>query len=554
MQYLQKNQLFYGDNLTIMRQMPNACVDLIYLDPPFNSQRNYNLIYKKLTGQPVPEQEEAFCDAWEMDPEKEAMVRRMPIVLREYGADDEFVAFWKAWIDALRHTQPRLLAYLVYMSFRLFEMKRILRPTGSLYLHCDPTASHYIKVIMDGVFRHQNFRSEIIWKRTSAHSGAKRFGPNFDIILFYSKSDNYTWNSPLVPHDPSYVERFYRFEDERGKFRLSDLTGAGTRNGASGSPWKGVNPTAAGRHWAVPKEAVEEVMGGKDTSALNTQEKLDLIDRAGRVYWPSSGSVPAYKRYWNEMKEGQQIQAIWDDISPIGAQAEERLGYPTQKPIKLLRRIIEASSNEGDVVFDPFCGCGTTVFAAHLEKRKWIGCDIAILSVQLIRVVLDKWYGLKEGKHYEVHGVPRSYEAAVELFEHDPRQFQHWAVEIAGGFASTKHTGDKGIDGRIHFETKAGLRNMVISVKGGHLTPAYVRELRGVIAREDTEMGGFICLQPPTKGMNQEVAAAGMYTYLGKDYPRLQIRMVQDLLDGKGFDTPSKVQPLDWTKQAVFPI
>ena len=180
---LTKNQLLYGDNLTIMRTMPNACVDLIYLDPPWNSKRNYNLIYKKLTGQPVPEQEEAFCDTWEMDPEKEEMARRMPIILREYGVDEDLVQFWRAWIDALRHVQPRLLAYLVYMTYRLFEMRRILRPTGSLYLHCDPTVSHYIKVIMDGVFGHQHFTNEIIWRRTTAHSDAKRYASLHDVIL-----------------------------------------------------------------------------------------------------------------------------------------------------------------------------------------------------------------------------------------------------------------------------------------------------------------------------------------------------------------------------------
>jgi DNA modification methylase len=189
-----RNQLYYGDNLTIMRGMPNSCIDLIYLDPPFNSQRNYNLIYKNLTGQPVPEQEEAFCDAWDMDPEKEEMARNMPMILQTYGADVELVAFWDAWINALRHTQPRLLAYLVYMSYRLFEMRRILKPTGSLYLHCDPTASHYMKVILDGVFGHQNFRNEIIWKRTSSHNRAKRWGPVHDSLLFYSKTEKAVWN------------------------------------------------------------------------------------------------------------------------------------------------------------------------------------------------------------------------------------------------------------------------------------------------------------------------------------------------------------------------
>lgn len=546
-----KNHLYYGDNLTIMRNMPSMCVDLIYLDPPFNSQRNYNLIYKKLTGQPVPEQEEAFCDAWELDAEKEQMARDMPGEFRKQGVDDDIVAFWTAWINALRHTQPRLLAYLVYMSYRLLEMKRILKPTGSIYLHCDPTASHYIKVIMDGIFGHQNFRNEIIWQRTSAHSSAKRFGPNFDTILLYTKSDSYTWNNVKVPHDPAYIERFYRHEDERGKYRLSDLTAAGTRNGSSGDAWKGVNPTAIGRHWAVPGEALNELADqvDGDLRRLTTQEKLDLLDKAGRIAWPQSGSVPSYKRYWDEVKDGQPIQAIWTDIPPIGAQASERLGYPTQKPIKLLSRIIEASSNENEVVFDPFCGCGTSIYAAQLLNRKWIGCDVAILSVQLVRDVLLKRYGLNEGQHYDIDGIPLSVEGAELLFSHDPRQFQHWAVELAGGFASTKHSGDLGIDGRIHFETQGGLKNMVLSVKGGKLTPAFMRELRGVYEREgSSEMGGLICLQAPTKGMRDEAARGGIYSYRGTDYERLQIRTIEELLAGNGFHTPSRVRTLDWVK------
>lgn len=550
-----KNHLLYGDNLTIMRNMPSMSIDLIYLDPPFNSQRNYNLIYKKLTGQPVPEQEEAFCDAWELDAEKEQMARDMPGEFRKQGVDDDIVAFWTAWINALRHTQPRLLAYLVYMSYRLLEMRRILKPTGSVYLHCDPTASHYIKVIMDGIFGHQNFRNEIIWQRTSAHSSAKRFGPNFDTILLYTKSDAYTWNNVKVPHDPAYIERFYRNEDERGKYTLSDLTAAGTRNGSSGMAWKGIDPTPIGRHWAVPTEAIAELLGETDSDGvkLSTQEKLDLLDKAGRIAWPPGGTMPRYKRYWDEVKEGQPIQAIWTDIPPIGAQASERLGYPTQKPIKLLSRIIEASSNENGVVFDPFCGCGTSIYAAHLLGRKWIGCDIAILSIQLVRDVLVKRYGLNEGQHYDISGIPMSVEGAIDLFSRDPRQFQHWAVELAGGFASTKHSGDLGIDGRIHFETQSGLKNMVLSVKGGKLTPAFMRELRGVYEREgSSEMGGLICLQPPTRGMKDEASQGGIYSYLGTDYDRIQIRTIEDLLAGRGFHTPSRVRTLDWVK-AVQP-
>lgn len=535
---LQRNQLIYGDNLTIMKDMPSGSVDLIYLDPPFNSQRNYNLIYKKLTGQPVPEQEEAFCDAWDMDPEKEKMVRDMPIVLRDYGADEGLIRFWEAWIKALRQTQPRLLAYLIYMSYRLFEMRRILKSTGAIYLHCDPTASHYIKVIMDGVFGHQMFMNEITWKRTSAHNSAKRYGPVHDTLLYYAKSDKHTWNGAYTDLDPDYVEHFYRGTDPDGRrYRLSDLTAAGTRNGESGKPWRGIDPTDVGRHWTA------------------VHATLDAWDAAGLIHWPPKGTKPSYKRYLDQMK-GQPASDIWTDVPVIAAHAEERLGYPTQKPISLLKRIIEASSNPGDVVFDPFAGCGTAVYAAHLLGRKWIGCDIAILSVQIVRDVLLKRYGLKEGEHYFIHGVPRSVEAAQVLFSQDTRQFQHWSVELAGGFASTKHSDDRGIDGRIHFETKEGLKNMVLSVKGGKLTPAFMRELRGTFEREeDTEMGGFICLQPTTKGIDREIAAAGMYTYQGIDYPRLQLRTIEDLLAGRLFDTPSRVQTLhSRTLQTVLPL
>jgi DNA modification methylase len=533
---LTHNHLYYGDNLTIMQTMPNACVDLIYLDPPFNSQRNYNLIYKRLTGQPVPEQEEAFCDAWDMDAEKEEMARKMPIVLRDYGVDEDLILFWKAWIDALRHTQPRLLAYLVYMSYRLFQMKRILKPTGSLYLHCDSTASHYIKVIMDGVFGHEHFRNEILWKRTTAHNTtSRRYGDITDTILFYTKGNKYYFKSPRTEHGAGYVSDFYRHcEPDGRRYRLHQVE----RNAALG----------------IRQNLIYEYKGyTPEYGWMMERPKLEALDAEGRLYWTSTGR-PQRKIYLEEV-EKPRIGNIWDDIPPIQAQSEERLGYPTQKPVELLKRIIEASSKPGDVIFDPFCGCGTAVYAAHLLGRRWIGCDIAILSVQLVRDVLFKRYGLKEDEHYSISGVPLSVEGAIDLFDRDPRQFQHWAVELAGGFSSTKHSGDEGIDGRIHFETKDGLKNMVLSVKGGKLTPAFVRELRGVLEREtDTEMGGFICLQEPTKGMDKEAAKAGIYNYVGTDYNRLQIRTAQQLLDGKGFDTPSKVQTLGWQKQYAMPI
>jgi DNA modification methylase len=527
-----QNHLFYGDNLTIMRSMPSACVDLIYLDPPFNSQRSYNLIYREMTGLPVPEQEEAFCDAWDLDPEKEEMARQMPVVLREYGADEGLVAFWEAWIRALRGTQPRLLAYLVYMSYRLFEMRRILKDSGSIYLHCDTTASHYIKVIMDGVFGHHNFRNEIIWRRSHPKGNAsRRFARNHDAVLSFTKNaQKATWNAQYQAHDSSKAERQYSLVEESGRrYQLTSLLNPNPDRPNLTYEFKGVT-----RVWRW------------------TRERMQEEDAKGRIVVPKSGKgIPRYKRYLDE-QEGIPVDDCWTDIEIAGR--GERLGYPTQKPLALLDRVIKASCNEGDVVFDPFCGCGTAIYAAHLNGRRWIGCDIAILSVRIVRDILFKRYGLREGAEYEVSGVPLSVDGARDLFDRDPRQFQHWVVELAGGFCSKRYSGDRGIDGSIYFETGAELRRMVVSVKGGHLTPAHIRELRGVLGREGSELAGFVCLEKPTKGMMQEAADAGMYTYRGTTYPRLQIRTVEDLLDKRAFDTPSRVQTMDWQRQAVLPL
>lgn len=520
------NHLYYGDNLTRMQHMGKHSVDLIYLDPPFNSKQTYNLIYKNMTGMPVPDQAEAFCDTWEMDAEKEELAKRMPILMREHGVQDYYVEFWRLWINALRHTQPHLLAYLIYMVQRLLHMKSILRPTGSIYLHCDPTASHYIKIMMDGIFGHENFQNEIIWKRTSAHSSAKRYGPVHDTLLFYTLGDKFTWNPIYGEYDQQYVDAFYTHKDSTGRaWRRSDLTGAGIRHGETGLPWRGIDITAKGRHWAYVPSTLEE------------------MDKAGKLHWPQkSGGMPMLKRFLDEQR-GVPLQDVWTDIKPIHNVSSERLGYPTQKPIALLDRIIQASSNKGDVVFDPFCGCGTTIYSAVKNERRWIGCDIAILSVKLVREILTgDQYRLVEGSHFDVDGIPVGVEQAEELFKRDPFQFEHWIVERVGGFP-TKKTGDKGVDGRMYFETQKGLRAMVLSVKGGQLRPTDVRDLIGVLSGEvETEMAGFLSLQEPSKAMREAGAKAGQYTYSGVKYDRVQFLTARDILEGKKeFHTPTKL-------------
>lgn len=552
------NHLQYGDNLMLMQRMPSASVDLIYLDPPFKSNQNYNLIYKTLTGRPVPEQAEAFCDTWEMDAEKERMADTMPLLMQEKGVDDYYVEFWRLWMRALRNTQPHLLAYLIYMVQRLLHMKTLLRPTGSIYLHCDPAASHYIKVMMDGIFGHRNFQNEIVWRRTGAHGRAKRWGPIHDIILFYTASEHYTWNRVFEEYDEGYVEHFYRLTDEHGPYQLVSLDGPGTRTGSSGKPWRGIDPTTKGRHWELPPDRAlpDWFVHPAGYAQMSVQERLDVLFDAGLIQFPKkkADGVPRYKRYLS-VAEGNPVQDIISDIRPVGSQARERLGYPTQKPIALLDRIIQASSNKGDVVFDPFCGCGTTIYSAVKNERRWIGCDIAILSIKLIREVLGERYRLTEGVHFDVSGIPVSVEQAQELFSKDPFQFEHWAVERVGGFP-TKKTGDHGIDGRLYFEEGKDLRSMVLSVKGGAINPAHVRDLRGVLEREvEAKIAGFISLREPTKAMREEAAKAGMYEYSGQHYPRLQLLTVKDMLEQKrDFQTPTKIGSRIATGQKTLPL
>jgi DNA modification methylase len=532
------NTLFYGDNINIMQEkIGKDAVDLIYLDPPFKSEENYNLLYKKLTGKPVPEQVVAFTDTWVLDDAKEQVARTMPVLMREHGVADYYVEFWRLWMNALRQTNKELLAYLIYMVERLLYMKSILRPEGSIYLHCDPTASHYIKVMMDAIFGHENFRNEIIWKRTGSHGGSKRWGPVHDTLLFYTKSDKYTWNRLTQPYDPSYIDQKYRHRDTRGLFQDVSLTGAGIRRGDSGRPWRGHNPTEKGRHWAIPAALGAEIPNFRD---MSTQEKLDALDASDLLYWPRGGdSFPRLKQYPGK---GVPIQDVITDISAINSQAEERLGYPTQKPMALLDRIILSSSKPNQIVFDPFCGCGTTIYSAVINGRSWIGCDIAILPIRLVADRLSSKYRLVQGVNFDIDGIPVSVEQAEHLFRRNPFQFQHWLVEKVGGFPTLKMAGDKGIDGRMYFETREGLKEIVLSVKGGNLRPSDARDLRGVLEREGAALAGLLTLKEPTKAMREEAASAGSYEYQGIAYPRMQLLTVREILEGKReLHTPTKI-------------
>ena len=369
--------IWTGDNLDILRGLNSHSVDLIYLDPPFNSNRDYAApVGSAAAGA-------AFKDTWTLS---DLDVAWMGLVA------DEHPAMYRVLETAGMTHGKGMQSYLCMMAVRLLEMRRVMKDTASIYLHCDPTASHYLKLLMDSVFGAAEFRNEITWKRTSAHNSARRYGPNHDTILFYSNSDRYTWNRVFQQYDESYINRFYRHQDENGRYTLSDLTGSGERNGDSGEPWRGVNPSDIGRHWAIPK-AVLSGITDLETDNLTSQQKLDLLDQFGLVYWPPRGRVPRRKRYLNESNPEMPVQATWTDINPIQSQSKERIGYPTQKPLSLLERIIQASSNEGDFVLDPFCGCATACVAAEKLGRQWVGIDLSPRAVELVNMRLRDFMG-----------------------------------------------------------------------------------------------------------------------------------------------------------------
>jgi len=515
------NALYFGDNLHVLRdraQFPDECVDLVYLDPPFNSKRDYNLLFKSPKGHESEAQITAFEDSWHWGEQAE---REFDEILN--GTNTDLAQMVRALRSFLGEND--MMAYLTMMANRLLELRRVLKPTGSLYLHCDPTASHYLKIVLDGVFGKTNFRSEIIWKRTTAHSSAKRFAPIHDTIFYYTKSDEHQWNDVRLDYTEEYLDKYYKYDDGDGRlYWRADLCAAGVRHGSSGKTWRGRDVTAKGMHWKF------------------TVEKLEELDKEGRIYWPpKEGSMPQYKRYRKELK-GLSLSDLWDDVNRINPVGGERLGYPTQKPLGLLERIIEVSSCEGDVVLDPFCGCGTAVHAAHKLKRKWIGIDITHLAISLIEKRLKQAFPpLGDGTpqiEFEVHGTPKDLDAARDLAMRDKYQFQWWAVSLvdAQPFQGKKKGADGGIDGLkfFHDVDRAGARKIVVSVKGGGIKPDDVRSIMAVRDRESAEIAIFLSLDKPTKAMIADAASAGFYeSATGKKYPRVQLLTIEGLLEKK---------------------
>ena len=514
-----RNTLYYGDNLAILREhIDDASVDLIYLDPPFNSARSYNVLFKHESGDAAEAQLKAFDDTWHWGQEAEHTFHELvtqgsPPIANMIGAMRQFIG------------DNQMMAYLVMMAARLVELHRVLKPTGSLYLHCDPTASHYLKVILDTIWGAQNYRNEIVWQRTNVHSDSKTWSHVSDVIFFYSKSAQFTWNPVYTPHTDEYLGTKYRYRDADGRtYRLDNMTSPNPRPNMM-YEWKGFPFPPNG--WRYSKETMAR------------------LDAEGRIWYPDSTSKrPQLKRYLDEMP-GRLLSNVWTDIPPINSQAAERLGYPTQKPVALLERIISASSNPGDVVLDPFCGCGTTIAAAQKLGRHWIGIDITNLAIALQKYRLQDAYGLEAGRDYLVIGEPVDLASAAQLAQDSRHQFEWWALSliraqpINPGDSSGKKGkkgADRGIDGQIVFIDDSGgkPKRIIVQVKSGHVSASIVRDLRGVIEREGAAMGVLITLDPPSQPMKTEAAAAGYYTSpgWGRDYPRLQILTVEGLLAG----------------------
>jgi len=512
-----ENTLFYGDNLYILREhIPSESIDLIYLDPPFNSSRSYNVLFKDESGTESEAQITAFEDTWHWSIATEQTYSELLTIAPDHVA--KMIESLRGFIGT-----NQMMAYLVMMAVRLVELHRVLKPTGSLYLHSDPTASHYLKIILDTIFNPRNFRNEIIWQRTSAHGNVlQKYGAVHDTIFFYTSSDKFTWNQQYTPYNEDYIEMFFDQQDSNGRrYARRDLTASMDR-ASSGQiyTWKGITPPPS-RCWAM------------------TKEKMDVLEAQGRIHWPKKeGGMPRLKLYPEDLP-GVPLQDIWGDTKVIHNLSSERLGYPTQKPLALLDRIIQASSNPGDVVLDPFCGCGTAIASARRLGRKWIGIDITHLAIALQKYRLAAMF---PGIKFKVVGEPKDIGSARQLASEDRYQFQWWALSLIRarplggqeGSREGKKGSDKGIDGVIAFidDTTGKAKRVLVQVKSGHVNSSYIRDLVGTLKRESAAIGIFITLEPPSKDMLTEAASAGFYHSPGwnKDYPRIQILTIEELL------------------------
>ena len=533
-----EGQLYFGDNLDILiKYIRDESVDLIYLDPPFNSNRDYNVLFKTKDDKDSPTQIKAFDDTWVWGEESATYFHQL------LGKGEKISEVINGLREAIGTND--MMAYLVMMAIRIIKLHRVLKPTGSLYLHCDPTASHYLKIILDAIFDPQNFKNEIIWKRSDSHPlSIKKFEAITDTILFYWKSSESYFSHITKPIDSKNVDKAYRHNDEHGRYAHKDLTGGKAGGKESYMPFNGTLPPS-GRAWAPPtRSKLPDWAKNKipaDYEKLNQLEKCKALDNVGLVYW-SKTNKPYFKRYMPE-NPTKLVPSLWDDIKPLSATSRERMGYPTQKPVALLERIINASSKKGDVVLDPFCGCGTAVHAAQKLGREWIGIDITHLAIGLIEYRMKEAYGIRPN----VKGVPTTLESARDLAKRDKYQFEVWAATRIDGIRPNQKKGrDRGIDGRgrIHVgpdsKGQPKYEKIIVSVKGGNqIGPAMIRDLKGTVEREKAGFGIFICIKEPTPEMRREAATGGIFeTPLNTTHQKIQIYTIKDYFNNKVPDLP----------------
>jgi site-specific DNA-methyltransferase (adenine-specific) len=519
------NVLYYGDNLEILRKyIPDASVDLVYLDPPFNSNATYNVLFKEPSGASSQAQISAFEDTWHWGLEAERALQEIAASPIASAQVKEFMSV----LPKLVGKRTDMAAYLTMMCIRLIELRRVLKDTGSIYLHCDQTASHYLKLLLDTIFDPRNFLNNIVWPRTySSKAQSKSLGRCHDVIFLYSKTDKFIWHHQYMVYGEDYIKKYFKNTDESGRKYLSlSLTQKGD------GP-----PRQFGDRIIAPPTGMHWIWG---------QERIDEAFKKGYIIF-TKNNFPRYKRYFDELEhQGKPVSDVWNDIKPLNSWNSELLGYQTQKPEALLERIIKASSNEGDIVLDPFCGCGTAVVAAQKLNRKWIGIDITYLAVGLMEWRLKNMVPMPV---YEVVGAPRDLASAIELANRDKYQFQWWAVTKIGGqpYGDKKKGADTGIDGYLYYmDEKDKIKKAIISVKGGkNINVSMIRDLGHVIDREKSDIGVFILLEKPTRPMIEEAAMKGFYhSPLGKDYPRIQIITIEEIFQGKSPDIPPWIAPI----------
>lgn len=505
------NKLYFGDNLDWLAKMDAQSVDLVYLDPPFNSQATYNLLYKSPDGEAAQAQYQAFVDSWRWGPATDAA---FVSIMRSGSPAANILSSLNNYMQ-----KSDLMAYLVMMAARLIELRRVMKPTATLYLHCDSSASHYLKIILDSIFGTSAFRNEIIWKRSNAKSlMSRRLATNHDTVLLYSVGDNY-WNedSAFLPYDPTDLsdktsEKYSQIDTDGRRYQLTSL----------------INPNQNRPNLTYEFLGVTRVWRW-------TKDRMQAAYEEGFVVQSAPGRVPRFKRYLDKQR-GTPLDDVWTDIPPLNSQAQERLGYPTQKPLALLERIIKLSSKPGDVVLDPFCGCGTAIEAAQSLGRKWVGIDITALAIDVVERRLSRM-GLRRNSHYLVDGIPLDMDGARRLFAEDPHQFQLWALTLVDGQPRDggKKGADKGVDGVVFFQDDSkNTGQAVVSVKGGiNIHAQHVRDLIGTMNNQRAKLGLLVTLNEPTSAMLKTAREAESVEAGGKLIPRVQICSVADLLKGK---------------------